>query len=68
MGAEIAALLQNRPPIWRVSPRFDPLHQRGRIIEQLMDGQWVDMPPDFGTFKQAPKAKKAEGEQKGLGI
>ena len=37
-------------------------------IEDLLNGKQVKMPPDFGTFKQAQKAKKSEGTQKELGI
>jgi site-specific DNA-methyltransferase (adenine-specific) len=37
-------------------------------IEDLLNGKEIDMPPDYGTFKQAQKEKKAEGEQGKLGI
>jgi site-specific DNA-methyltransferase (adenine-specific) len=35
-------------------------------IEQLLDGVEVKMPPSYGTFKQAEKIKKTEGEQLSL--
>ncbi len=37
-------------------------------IEDLLNGKQVSMPPDYGTFKQAKKAKKSEGTQQELGI
>jgi site-specific DNA-methyltransferase (adenine-specific) len=37
-------------------------------IEDLLGGKEVKMPPDYGTFKQAQKEKKAEGKQGELGI
>jgi site-specific DNA-methyltransferase (adenine-specific) len=37
-------------------------------IEDLLNGAPIKMPPDSGTFKQAPKVKKAEGTQGNLGI
>jgi site-specific DNA-methyltransferase (adenine-specific) len=37
-------------------------------IEDLLSGKQIDMPPTYGTFKQAQRMKKQEGEQKGLGI
>jgi site-specific DNA-methyltransferase (adenine-specific) len=38
------------------------------MIERLLNGEQVKMPPDYGTFKQAQKAKKTEGTQGELGI
>jgi site-specific DNA-methyltransferase (adenine-specific) len=35
-------------------------------IEQLLGGTEVKMPPSYGTFKQAGKIKKSEGEQLSL--
>jgi site-specific DNA-methyltransferase (adenine-specific) len=37
-------------------------------IEDLLDGRGIQMPPQHGTFKQAPIAKKDNAEQPGLGI
>jgi site-specific DNA-methyltransferase (adenine-specific) len=38
-------------------------------IEALLSGAQIQMPPSgYGTFKQAPKAKKEEGKQGDLGI
>ena len=37
-------------------------------IEQLLNGARVDMPPQFGTFKQAPKADRLGGKQEDLGL
>ncbi len=37
-------------------------------VEELLAGKRLDMPPDSSVFKQAPKVKKAEGKQGGLGI
>ena len=33
-------------------------------IDELLKGNEIKMPPDFGTFKQAPKEKKEEGTQR----
>lgn len=38
------------------------------IIEQLLHGHQVKMPPAHGTFKQAQKVKKDEGVQGQFGI
>ncbi len=38
------------------------------MIDELLSGAAVDMPPQFGTFKQAPKADRAGGKQEELGI
>ena len=35
-------------------------------IEDLLSGKEIEMPPDYGTFKQAQKAKKTEGKQSEL--
>ena len=35
-------------------------------IGQLLNGKEVEMPPNWGTFKQAVREKKQEAEQKGL--
>jgi len=37
-------------------------------IDQLMAGGKVQMPPAFGTFKQAQKASQVEGKQPGLDL
>lgn len=37
-------------------------------IEELLGGKQINMPPDYGTFKQAQKTKKAEGKQGELRI
>ena len=38
-------------------------------VEALLSGAQIQMPPSgYGTFKQAPKAKKEEGKQGDLGI
>jgi site-specific DNA-methyltransferase (adenine-specific) len=37
-------------------------------IEQLFDGEQVQMPPAHGTFKKAERVKKEEGSQSELGI
>ncbi len=38
-------------------------------VEALFNGAQIQMPPSsYGTFKQAPKAKKEEGKQGDLGI
>ena len=38
-------------------------------VEALLSGSQIQMPPSgYGTFKQAPKAKKEEGKQGDLGI
>jgi hypothetical protein len=38
-------------------------------VEALLGGSQIQMPPSgYGTFKQAPKAKKEEGKQGDLGI
>jgi site-specific DNA-methyltransferase (adenine-specific) len=38
-------------------------------VKALLSGAQIQMPPSgYGTFKQAPKAKKEEGKQGGLGI
>jgi site-specific DNA-methyltransferase (adenine-specific) len=36
-------------------------------IEELLHGKKVDMPPGYGTFKQAEKAE-AQGKQHELGL
>jgi site-specific DNA-methyltransferase (adenine-specific) len=37
-------------------------------VEQLLEGNTIQMPPTMGTFKQAPKVKKDEGKQTKLGL
>ena len=37
-------------------------------VEQLFEGERVQMPPAHGTFKKAEKVKKSEGKQNKLGI
>ena len=37
-------------------------------IEQLFDGEQIQMPPSHGTFKKAERVKKSEGKQDELGI
>lgn len=37
-------------------------------IDELLNWREISMPPDYGTFKQAPKEKKKEGNQSELGI
>ena len=50
------------------SPGWDKDHPKIQIltIEELLNGARVDMPPPFGTFKQAPKADRAGGKQQEL--
>jgi site-specific DNA-methyltransferase (adenine-specific) len=37
-------------------------------IEELMQRKRVDMPPEWGTFKQAERARRQEGTQAELGL
>ena len=37
-------------------------------IEELLDKRVIDMPPAYGTFKQAEKVQKQEGTQKKLDL
>jgi DNA modification methylase len=37
-------------------------------IEELMQGKKVEMPPEWGTFKQAPKAGQSGAVQRELGL
>jgi len=37
-------------------------------VEQLFDGERIQMPPAHGTFKKAEKVKKSEGKQDEFGI
>ncbi len=52
------------------SPGWDKDHPKIQIltIEALLDGATVEMPPQFGTFKQAPKAGRHGGKQEELGL
>ncbi len=53
-------------PIWNKDyPRIQII-----TVEELLNGKAVDMPPQAQTnvtFAKAPKVKKKEGEQLGLG-
>ena len=54
----------NNSKLWQQDyPRIQIL-----TIEDLLGGKSIRMPPDYGTFKQAQKAKKSEGKQGELGI
>ena len=50
------------------SPGWGKPYPRLQIltIEQLLHGAQVQMPPEYGTFKQAQKIKKADGVQSAL--
>jgi site-specific DNA-methyltransferase (adenine-specific) len=52
------------------SPGWDKDYPRIQTltIEELLNGTRVDMPPPFGTFKQAPKAERHGGKQEELGL
>jgi site-specific DNA-methyltransferase (adenine-specific) len=51
-------------PIWHKDyPRIQIL-----TIEQLLSGKQVEMPPQHGTFKQAPRFDKPDTSQSPLGI
>jgi site-specific DNA-methyltransferase (adenine-specific) len=52
------------------SPLWQKEYRKIQIltIDELLSGKEINMPPDYGTFKQAPKEKKKEGEQKELGL
>ncbi len=52
------------------SPGWHQKYPRLQIltIEQLLRGAQVQMPPAYGTFKQAQKVKQDEGVQSRLGI
>ncbi len=47
------------------SPGFGRAYPKIQIltVEQLLRGAKVDMPPSFGTFKQAERMEIAKGQQ-----
>jgi hypothetical protein len=54
-----------KSPGWnRVYPKIQIL----TIKELLIQGKKVDMPPEWGTFKQAQRADQAGGVQPELGL
>ena len=52
------------------SPGSDKDYPKIQIltIEELLAGATVNMPPPFGTFKQAQKAGQRDAEQQELGL
>jgi site-specific DNA-methyltransferase (adenine-specific) len=52
------------------SPGWNQNYPRIQIltIEQLLQGAKVQMPPAFGTFRQAPKVEDNQGNQLGLDL
>ena len=52
------------------SPGWDKDYPKIQIltIGELLNKARVDMPPQFGTFKQAPKAERHGGKQEELGL
>ncbi len=52
------------------SPGWGQKYPRLQIltIEQLLHGAQVQMPPAYGTFKQAQVVKQASGEQIAMGL
>jgi site-specific DNA-methyltransferase (adenine-specific) len=64
MTTEAAAAGFYESPGWHQKyPRLQIL-----TIEQLLHGAQVQMPPAYGTFKQAQKVKKDEGVQSGFDL
>jgi hypothetical protein len=59
------------PPVAHVGQQLMPRHSRIQIITaaDVLNGKRVDMPPQQPSpFAQAPRERKREGEQKGLGL
>jgi site-specific DNA-methyltransferase (adenine-specific) len=52
------------------SPGWNQNYPRIQIltIEQLLQGAKVQMPPAFGTFRQAARVEDKQGDQLGLDI
>lgn len=52
------------------SPGWEKDYPRIQIltIGELLNRAKVDMPPQYGTFKQAPKAERHGGKQEELGL
>ncbi len=52
------------------SPGWNQRYPRIQIltIAELLRGAKIDMPPQYGTFKQAQRAKQSEGEQPELDL
>jgi site-specific DNA-methyltransferase (adenine-specific) len=64
MLAEAASAGFYSSPGWqRDYPRLQIL-----TIADFLNGAEIKMPPAYGTFKQAPKAKGKDAEQKELGL
>jgi site-specific DNA-methyltransferase (adenine-specific) len=64
MTREAVAAGYYTSPVWQKDyPKIQIL-----TIEDLLSGKEIEMPPDYGTFKQAQKVKKSEGKQGELGL
>jgi site-specific DNA-methyltransferase (adenine-specific) len=50
------------------SPFYGTTHRKIQLltIEELLEGQRIDMPPQHGTFKQAGRAQGPQGRQMGM--